>query len=139
MLASRGSGGALDEPGSEFTPGDGDTYAADRRRRLQRGRLVGFAVFVPVWVLSVVPLARDAVDEREGAAVVAVYLVAGAFSLVIAAVIRGLYVVLTKRRFWSPWVFLMAAVVAIASYTVQSAGDEVVPFAAAAALGSRVP
>lgn len=126
----------MDEQGSEFTPGDGDTYAADRRRRLQRGRLVGFAVFVPVWVLSVVPLARDAVDEREGAAVVAVYLVAGAFSLVVAAVIRGLYVVLTKRRFWSPWVFLMAAVVAIASYTVQSAGDEVVPFAGAAARGS---
>jgi len=60
----------------------------------------------------------------------------GAISLGVAAVIRGGYVLLRKRQFWSPWVFLVAAVVAIVGYTVQSAGEEV-PVADAQALESR--
>jgi hypothetical protein len=121
----------MDDPGSQFTPGDEETYAEDRRRRLHRGRLVGFSVCIPLWVLSVVPLARESIDGHEGADVVFVYLVVGAISLGVAAVIRGIYALLMKRQFWSPWVFLIAAVLAIAGYAIQSAGDEVVPIAGA--------
>ena len=70
-----------DDPGS-LTPGGGETtYVEDRRRRRHRDRLVGFFVCIPIWVLSVVPLARDSIDGREGADVVAVYLVAGPSAL----------------------------------------------------------
>lgn len=126
----------MDDP-SSLTPGDGETYVEDRRRRGHRDRLVGFFVCIPIWVLGVVPLARDSIDGREGADVVAVYLVAGAISLGIAAVIRALYALLRKRKFWSPWVFLIAAVLALAGYGIQSAGDEVVPIASAPARESR--
>jgi hypothetical protein len=68
---------------------------------------------------------------REGAGAVAVYLAVGAITLGVAAVIRGIYVLLTQRNFvvltqrnfwWAPWVFLLAAVVAILMFLVQSAG-----------------
>lgn len=113
----------MDEPGS---PGD-DTYVEDRRRRLQRGRVVGFVVGVVLWVVSVVPLARESIDERQGAAVVGVYLAVAAITLGAGAVVRGVYALLGKRRFWSPWVFLLAALLAIVGYAIQSAGEEVVP------------
>jgi hypothetical protein len=74
-------------------------------------------------------MARESIDGRQGAAVVAVYLAVGALSLGAAAVIRGIYALLRKLRFWSPWVFVIAAVLAIAGYAVQSAGEEVVPVA----------
>jgi hypothetical protein len=115
------------DSGSQLTPGDADTYLEDRQRRLRRDRVAGYVVCIALWVLSVIPLARDAIDEREGAGVVLVYLAAGAISLGVAAVIRALYAILNKRRFWSPWLFLFAAVVAIAGYAIQSAGEEVVP------------
>jgi hypothetical protein len=115
------------DSGSQLTPGDADTYFEDRQRRLRRDRVAGYVVCIALWVLGVVPLARDAIDEREGAGVVLVYLAAGAISLGVAAVIRALYAILNKRRFWSPWLFLLAAVVAIAGYAIQSAGEEVVP------------
>ena len=112
------------------TSGEGDTYTEERTRRLRRRRLLGFAVCVALWVLSVVPLARDATDGREGASVVAVYLVAGAISLGAAVVIRGVYVLLRQRRqFWSPWLFVLAALLAVMGYAVQSAGDEAIPIA----------
>jgi hypothetical protein len=123
----------LDEPGSQFTSDDDDTYSEDRKARLHRGRLVGFSMCIALWVLSVVPLARESIDGREGADVVFVYLAVGAISLGLAAVIRAIYVLLMKRQFWSPWVFLIAAVLAIAGYAVQSAGDEVIPTAEAPA------
>jgi hypothetical protein len=125
----------MDDPGSQFTPSDDEQYVDDRRRRRQRGRLVGFSVCVALWVLSVIPLARDATDGREGANVVVVYLVAGALTLGIAAVIRAAYALLRKRPFWSPWVFLIAAVLAMAGYAVQSAGDEVIPIEGAPSTG----
>ena len=111
----------MDEPVSQITSGD-ETYAEERRRRLRRGRLVGFSACIPLWVLSVVPLARESTDGREGAGVVAVYLVVGAITLGVAAAIRGIYILLRKRHFWSPWVFLLAAVLALVGYSVQSAG-----------------
>ena len=45
-------------------------------------------------------------------------------------VIRGGYVLLRQRRqFWSPWLFVLAALLAVAGYAVQSAGDEAIPIA----------
>jgi hypothetical protein len=113
----------VDEPGQQFTPGedDGQTYAENRRARLQRGRVVGFSVCIALWLLSAVPLARLSSDEGGGAGVAAAYLAAG---LGIAVVSRGIYAWRTRRPFWSPWLFLLAAVLAILSYEVQSAGDK---------------
>ena len=112
----------MDDPVSQLTPTDGETYAEDRRARLHRGRLQGFALCIALWVLSVIPLARESMHGREGVELVAVYLAVGAISLGVAAVLRGIYVLLRNGRFWSPWVFLVAAVLAVGGYAVQSAG-----------------
>jgi hypothetical protein len=61
----------MDEPGSQFT------YEADRKRRLRRNRLVQFCVCIALWVVSVVPLARESMPGREGASAVAVYVAVG--------------------------------------------------------------
>jgi hypothetical protein len=114
----------MDDPGRQVTPGAGETYEEDRRRRLHRGRVVGFSVCIALWLLSAVPLARLSSDEGGGAGVAAAYLAAG---LGIAVVIRGIYAWRTRRPFWSPWLFLIAAVLAIMSYAVQSAGDKAFP------------
>ena len=115
----------MDEPGSQVTPGPGDreTYEEDRRSRLHRNRLIGFSLCLALWMLSVIPLARESMHGREGAGAVAVYVAVGAITLAVAAVIRGTYVLLTKRNlWWSPWVFVLAAVAAISIYLVQSSG-----------------
>jgi hypothetical protein len=96
------------------------TYWEDRKRRLRRGRLIGFALCIPLWALSMIPLARESMEGREG---VLVYLTVAVISLGVAAVIRGVYVVLTKRPILSPWIFVMAAFVAIAGSAVQGAGE----------------
>ena len=124
----------MDDPHSQLSPDDGETYAEDRRTRRHRGRVVGFSVCIALWLLSAVPLAQLSSDEGGGADVAAAYLAAG---LGIAVVTRGIYALLRKRNFWSPWLFLIAAVLAIMSYVVQSAGDEVVPIAGAPARESR--
>ena len=130
VMSAPGAGrDELDAPGSR----DDQTYVEDRRRRLQRGRIVGFAVGIALWMVSVVPLARESIDEREGAAVVGVYLAVGAITLGAAAVVRGVYALLRKQRFWSPWIFVMAALLAIVGYAIQSAGEEVVPLTVASA------
>lgn len=110
-----------------------EAYAADRRARLRRGRVAGFAVAVPLWIVSIVPLVRELLDGREGVRLVLVYLAVGAVSLGVAVVVRGVYVRLMQRRFWSPWLFPLAAFVAIVGYAVQSAGEEEVPLAGARA------
>jgi drug/metabolite transporter (DMT)-like permease len=112
---------------------EADAYAEDRARGLSRRRLLGFAVCGALWALSVIPLARDATDEREGVRLLGVYLVVAAFSLGIAVVIRAIYaLVLRRRQFWSPWLFLIAAVLAVGGYAVHSAGEETIPVAGAA-------
>jgi hypothetical protein len=121
--------GKVDETGSQLTPHDDEALPEDRRPRLNR-RLVGFSLFIPLWVLSIVPLARESMDGRGGADAVLVYLIVGAICLGIAALIRGLYVVPMKRRFWSPWLFVLAAVVSLAGYVVQTGGEEIVPVTA---------
>ena len=131
----------MNDPGQSFSGGDSrdrQMFEQDRAKRRRRGRLVAYGLCIALWVLGVVPLARDATDAREGWDVVLVYLVAGAISLGIAAVIRSVYALLRKRRrFWSPWLFLIAAVLAVAGYAVQSAGEEAVPIAGASARESR--
>jgi cation transport ATPase len=110
-----------------------EAYAKARRTRRFRSRLVGFAVCVPLWLLSVVPVARESMEGREGANDLLVFLAVGAISIGVAAAIRGAYVLLRKRSFWSPWLFVIAAAVALAGYAVQNAGEDV-PVAGAQAL-----
>ncbi|MGE5272428.1 MAG: hypothetical protein ACM3QU_01470 [Verrucomicrobiota bacterium] len=112
----------MEDPGQRFTPGDdGQTYAEERRQRLHRHRMVGYAVCVPLWLLSAVPLARLSSDQGGGLGVTAIYLAAG---LAIAIVFRAVYARWAGRPFWSPWLFVIAAVLALASYGVQSAGEK---------------
>ena len=108
-----------------------DTYAEDRTTRLHRNRVVGFVLCGLLWVLSVVPLARESMDGREGVGRVGVFLAVAAISLGVAAVIRGAYVYLRNHRFWSPWVFLIAALLAVVGWGVQSAGDKEILIASA--------
>jgi len=119
------NGHKVDESNAHLTSGVDrrDAYAKDRKSRLRRKRSIWFLLCFALWVLSVVPLARESMHSREGAGAVAVYLAVGAITLAVAAVIRGIYVLLTKRNlWWSPWVFVLAAVVAISVYLVQSSG-----------------
>lgn len=110
----------------QFTPSsDGKTFAEQRRTSLHRRRVVGFFVCIPLWALSAIPLARLLMEGREGADPVLLYLAVGAISLGIAAAIRGVYAMLTKRKFWAPSMFLIAAFIAIAGYGVQGMGEEV--------------
>ena len=69
------------------------SYAEDQRTRRRRGRLVRFAIFIPLWVLGVIPLAREISDGRE---VVLAYLAVGAVSIGIVFALRGVYVLLTR-------------------------------------------
>jgi hypothetical protein len=131
---------SVTETGLQFIPGkSGDrSYADQRRTRQLRGRFVRFAVFVSLWALSVVPLARESTDGGESGNLVLAYLAVAAVSVGVAAVLRGVYVLLTTRRFfWSPWIFVIAAFLATAGYTVQTAGEEAVPLAGASAGESR--
>ena len=109
-------------------------YAEDQRTRRRRGRLVRFAIFLPLWVLSVIPLAREISDGRDGAAVALVYLAVGAISLGVVLAIRSVYVLFRgSKQIWAPSAFLIAAVLALAGYVVQTGGEEEVPLAGAAA------
>ena len=113
----------INDPAEGFTIGDrrnGRTYEDDRTKRLQRRRLVGYGLSIAVWLISTIPLARLASDDG-GAGVAAIYLAAG---FAIALAIRGVYALTTRGRFWSPWLFVIAAVLAITSYGIQTAGDE---------------
>lgn len=131
--------GKLNEADSHFiASGSGRSYAEDRRIRVRRGRLARFAIFIPIWVLSVIPLAREISGGRESAVVVLAYLAVGAISLGIALAIRAVYYVLTtKKEFWAASVFLVAAVLPLAGYAVQTAGYEQAPVAPAAAQESE--
>ena len=115
--------GKLTEADSHFIAGTSDRSFGEARKTRAHRR-----------VLSVIPLARENIGGREGVAVVLFYLAAAAISLGIAAAIRGVYIALRRdTRFWSPVVFLVAAVLAIMSYGAQTAGVEEVPIEGAAA------
>ncbi len=131
--------GKLTEDDSRFIAGSSDrSYADELRTRAHRLRLVAFSACISLWVLSVIPPARENIGGREGVAVVLFYLAVAAISLGVAAAIRGVYIALRrKKQFWSPVVFLMAAVLAIMSYGAQTAGEEEVPIAGAPAQASE--
>ena len=93
-----------------------------RTRRLHRGRLIRFVLCIALWVLSVIPVARESMHGRDGASAVAVYLAVAAITLGVAAVLRGIYFLLSRQRFWSAWVFVLAAVLSLMGYLVQNAG-----------------
>jgi hypothetical protein len=118
----------MDDPDRSHTSGESQTYVEDRRRRLRRHRAVGYVVCIALWLLSAVPLARLSSDEGGGAGIAAVYLAAG-FAL--AVVTRGIYAWRRRRPFWSPWLFVVAAVLAFGSSVLLSGGDKV-PSASAA-------
>ena len=110
----------INDPAQSFTIGpDAQMYEDDRTKRLERRRLVGYALSIALWLTSTIPLARLVSDD--GGAGVAIYLGAG---LAVALAIRGVYALTTRRRFWSPWLFVIAAILAISSYGIQTAGDE---------------
>jgi len=113
----------IDDPTQGFTgmnTQEGRNYEADRTKRLHRRLLVGYALSIVLWLVCAIPLARLSSDQGGGAAVTAIYLVAG---LVVALAIRAVYTRITRRPFWSPWLFAIAAIFAIMSYAIQSAGD----------------
>ena len=112
----------------EFTAGSSaEWYVEDQRTRLRRGRLVRFAILIPLWMLSLIPLAREISDGRE---VVLAYLAVGAVSIGIVIALRGVYVLLTRgKRIWAPSAFLIAAVLGLAGYVVQTGGEEEIPIA----------
>jgi len=121
----------ISDPAQGFTDvesREGRMYEDDRTKRLHRRRLVGYGLSSALWLLSAIPLARLSSDDGGGAGVAAGYLAAG-FGVALA--IRGVYMLTTRRAFWSPWLFVIAAIVAIAGYGIQSAGDE--PFRPAGA------
>jgi hypothetical protein len=116
----------MDDRGQGFTGDEtrgSGTYEQDRTKRLDRRRLVGYALCIALWLVSAVPLARLSSDEGGGAGVASAYLAAG---LGIALVSRGVYTLVTRRPFWSPWLFAIAAVLAIASYVLVTGGDDVI-------------
>lgn len=111
----------------------GGSYTEERRLRIRRHRLVVLVASIPIWALSAVPLARDIGDGRDGAWELPLYLGVAAGSLALASLLRVAYVVLAKRRhFWSPWVFVVAAIFALAGYSVQTAGEPPAPLARSA-------
>lgn len=108
------------------TPSEGgqaDLGTEGTKRRNWR-RIFGFSVCIALWVISVPPLAVRQIDEGGGADVAAAYLAVAMFSLGLAALIRGIYAKLRNRPFWSPWLFLIAALLAILSLAGQTGADE---------------
>lgn len=104
----------MEDPGSGQPPSDREVYEEARRKHLHTRHLLGLAVWILLWLLSAVPLARS-----ESTAVTAAWLAVG---LGIAVVIRGFYAWRTGRPILSPWLFAIAAVLAIVSYVVQGGG-----------------
>ena len=99
---------------------EGRIFEEERTKRLHRRLLIGYALSIVLWLICMIPLARLSSDQGGGAALTAVYLAAG---LGVAIAIRGVYTLTTRRQFWSPWLFVIAAILAIVSYGIQSAGD----------------
>ena len=100
------------EAGSEAT-------IAPEGRRDGR-RTFGYVVCVVLWALTLPPLAAAQIEEGGGIDVTAAWVGAVIFSLGIAALIRFGYTRIRKRPVMSPWLFLLAAVIAVFSLAGQS-------------------
>ncbi len=110
----------MNESSLEITTDDRQTYADERMARRRRSRVAGFLLCVALWLLSAIPLVRLSSEEGGGTGVAVVYLAAG-FGL--AVLVRAIYALLTRRAVLSPWLFVAAALLAITSYGVLSAGE----------------
>lgn len=110
----------IDDPAQGFTS-DGRLYEQDRTNRRRRFLLAGYAFCVALWLASTIPLVRLSSEDGGGAVVAVVYLASG---LAVALVARGIFTLTTRRGFWSPWLFVIAAVLALTSYGIQTGGDE---------------
>ena len=110
----------MNESGLEFTTGDGQTYADVRMARRHRNRVAGFLVCGALWLLSAIPLVLLSSEDGGGTGVAVVYLAAG-FGL--AVLVRAIYALLKRRAVWSPWVFVIAALLAFTSYVGLSGGE----------------
>jgi hypothetical protein len=110
----------MHESSLESTAGNGQTYADERIARRRRNHVVGYVVCIALWLLSAIPLVRLSSEDGGGTGVAALYLAVG---FGIAVLIRAIYVLLTRRAALSPWLFATAALLAITSYGVLSAGE----------------
>jgi hypothetical protein len=110
----------MNESSLEFTTGNGQTYADERIARRRRNHVAGYVVCIALWLLSAIPLVRLSSEDGGGTGVAALYLAVG---FGIAVLIRAIYVLLTRRAVLSPWLFATAALLAITSYGVLSAGE----------------
>lgn len=111
----------MDDPGPQKPPTEDERWAEDRRTHRHRVHLAALFVSIALWLLSAVPLARLSSNEGGSTTVTALYLAAG---LGIAVAVRGIFAWRTGRAFWSPWLFVLAAVLALMSYAIVSAGDK---------------
>ena len=110
----------MDDLRTDVKWGSQSSYEAERQTRRKRNRVTGYVVCIALWLLSAIPLVHMSSEDGGGAGVAAVYLVAG---FGIALLIRGIYVLVTRRAVLSPWLFMTAALLAITSYGVLSAGE----------------
>jgi hypothetical protein len=126
----------MDISSQGFTPGTRESYADERSTRRHRRRVVGFSVCIALWLLSAVPLARLSSDDGGGAGVAVAYLVAG---IGVALVTRGIYAHARRRSFWSPWLFVTAAVLALMSYGGLTGGERTATPGSGEAATTQIP
>ena len=75
---------------------------------------VAYVASILVWAMTVMPAGASLVEEDTTEDIVASYFGAAFASLAVTVLfIRLPYVYLRKRPFWSPWLFVVAAVVAV--------------------------
>lgn len=110
----------MDDLSTDVKWGSQSSYETERQTRRRRNRVTGYVVCIALWLLSAIPLVHLSSEDGGGAGVAAVYLIAG---FGIAVLIRGIYVLVTRRAVLSPWLFMTAALLAITSYGVLSAGE----------------
>lgn len=115
--------GKLAETYSQFVPGKGSSsYTEELERSHRRKRVAKFAVCGSLWALAAVPLARE-IAGGGGFDTVFTYIAVALVSLGIAAAIRWVYVLVTRAALVSASVFVVAAVLAIVGYGIQSGGE----------------
>jgi hypothetical protein len=119
-------------PDSESAASDSRLYLDLQMRTERRKRIAWFAVGGVLWALALIPLARE-LTEGGATEIVFTYLSLAAASLAVAAAIRLLYKLLTKKPVVSPFLFILAAFLAIVGYVVHTAGAPVEPIASPAA------
>jgi hypothetical protein len=88
--------------------------APSESRAGEQAWVLWYLVTVAIWVVTVIPMGTHTGAGPLGAAIV---------SLGAAAVIRGGYVYFRQTRFLSPWLFVIAAVVALLATAGQTANE----------------